>query len=170
MLNPLSLRLLSWGVAILLCCCCFIGCWDTVTTLSPGDSVDIDTVTFGEDYAVEGCVLTRAHAEASETPVQLTATAQIWREAETDSITARKKYLNAPARVTGIVTDVDDWHPADIVRISFANRDTVRCELQTDLSSAALLNLVGTRVTLEGQINMVLWGSIWLYDCRFVEE
>lgn len=170
MLNALSLRLLSWGVAILLCCCCFIGCWDTVTTMSPGDSVDIDTITFGEDYSVDGCVLTRARApQASETLV-ITATAPIWREAETDSIAARQKYLNRRARISGIITDVTDWHPADIVRISFANDDTVRCELHLDMTSLALQKLIGNRVTLEGQVNMVLWGSIWLYDCRFVED
>ena len=154
----------------LLCCCCLLGCWDTVTTMSPGDSVDIDTIAIGEDYTIDGCVLSRAsEVDTAPAPFVITSTSFIWGEAKTDATAAKQKYLNMPTRVTGIISEITDWHP-DIVRITFSGAGTVRCELRTEMSELALQKLIGERRTLAGQIHNVVWGSIWLYDCIFVEE
>ena len=147
------------------------GCWDTVTTMTPGDSVELDAMTFGDDYIVEGCTL-RREEPASETVLISASSLSIFSEFENDSIAARKKYLNTTVRVTGRVTDITNYDHilADTVEITFGEDKAVTCELGTNITHLELLNLVGTTQTLEGKIERHLWRSIWLYDCRILKQ
>lgn len=147
------------------------GCWDTVTTMTPGDSVELDAMTFGDDYIVEGCTLTR-EVPAVETVLISTSSLSIFSEYEEDSIAARKRYLNTPVRVTGRVTDITNYDHilADTVEITFGIDKTVECELSTNITHLELLNLVGTTQTLEGKVETLLWNSVWLYDCRIIKQ
>ena len=143
------------------------GCWDTVTTMSPGETIELDEMTLGDEYVIDSCQVTRV---APDGAVLINASSlSIFSEARRDSNQAKQKYLNRTARVTGLVTDVSNYDliVADKVEITIDDK-TVRCELNTNLTEAQLNRMLGKTVTLEGTIESVYSISVWLYDCSVV--
>ena len=143
------------------------GCWDTVTTMSPGETVELDEMTFGDEYVIDSCRITR---EAPDGAVLINASSlSLFSEVRRDKNQARQKYLNRTARVTGRVTDVTNYERivADTVEITLGDK-TVRCELNTEFTAAQLNRMLGKTVTLEGKIESVWSISVWLYDCSVV--
>ena len=143
------------------------GCWDTVTTMSPGETIALDEMTLGDEYVIDSCQVTRV---APDGAVLINASSLfIFSETRRDSNQAKQKYLNRTARVTGLVTDVSNYDliVADKVEITIDDK-TVRCELNTNLTEAQLNRMLGKTVTLEGTIESVYSISVWLYDCSVV--
>ncbi len=143
------------------------GCWDTVTTMNPGETVELDAMTFGDEYVVDSCRITRT---APDRVLLINASSlSIFSDARRDKNQARQKYLNRTARVTGRVTDVTNYEliAADNVEITVDDK-TVRCELNTEFTAGQLNRMLGNTVTLEGKIESVWSISVWLYDCSVV--
>ena len=143
------------------------GCWDTVTTMSPGETIELDEMTLGDEYVIDSCQVTRA---APDGAVLINASSlSIFSEARRDRNQAKRKYLNRAARVTGRVTDVTnyDFIVADEVVITIGD-NTVECRLNTNLTAAQLNALLGNTATIEGKIDAVWTDSVWLYDCSVV--
>lgn len=143
------------------------GCWDTVTTMSPGETIELDEMTFGDEYVIDSCQITRL---APDGLVLINASSlSIFSEARLDKIQAKRKYLNRTARVTGLVTEVKNYDGIvrDNIEITIDNK-TVRCELNTEFTAAQLNGMLGNTATLEGKIDTVLALGVWLYDCSVV--
>ncbi len=143
------------------------GCWDTVTTMSPGETIELDEMTLGDEYVIDSCQVTRV---APDGAVLINASSlSIFSETRRDKNQARQKYLNRTARVTGRVTDVTNYDGivSDDVEITIDDK-TVRCELNTEFTAAQLNRMLGNTVTLEGKIDAVWFTSVWLYDCSVV--
>ena len=143
------------------------GCWDTVTTMSPGETIELDEMTLGDEYVIDSCQVTRT---APDGAVLINASSlSIFSDARHDENQAKQKYLNQTARVTGLVTDVTnyDFIVADQVEITIDEKP-VRCELNTQFTAAQLNRMLGKTATLEGKIESVSFVSVRLYDCSVV--
>lgn len=143
------------------------GCWDTVTTMRPGETIELDEMTIGDDYVINSCQVTRT---APDGVVLINASSlSIFSELRRDRNQARQKYLFRTARVTGLVTDVTNYERlfADEVEITIDDK-TVDCELNTNLTEAQLNGMLGKTATLEGKIEEVLSIGVYLYDCSVV--
>ena len=143
------------------------GCWDTVTTMSPGETIELDEMTLGDEYVIDSCQITRT---ASDGAVLINASSlSIFSEVRRDKNQARQKYLFRTARVTGLVSDVTNYDGivSDNIEITIADK-TVRCYLNTEFTAAQLNRMLGNTVTLEGTIETVLALGVWLYDCSVV--
>ena len=143
------------------------GCWDTVTTMSPGETIELDEMTLGDEYVIDSCQVTRT---ASDGAVLINASSlSIFSEVRRDRNQAKQKYLNRTARVTGLVSDVTNYERlfADEVEITIDDK-TVKCELNTEFTAAQLNGMLGKTGTLEGKIESVWSTSVWLYDCSVV--
>ena len=146
------------------------GCWDTVTTMSPGETIELDEMTLGDEYVIDSCQITRV---APDGVVLINASSlSIFSDARRDRNEAKHKYLNRTARVTGLVTEVKNYDGIvrDNIEITVDTVDdkTVRCQLNTEFTAAQLNRMLGNTVTLEGTIETVLALGVWLYDCSVV--
>ena len=142
------------------------GCWDTVTTMSPGETIELDEMTFGNEYVINGCQVTRTLPDGIVLINE--ASLSIFSEVRDDKKQARQKYLFRNAQVTGLVTDVSDWdHSADDIEITITDK-TVECELNTQFTAVQLNSMLGKTVTLKGKIEEVWFTSVDLYDCSVV--
>ncbi len=143
------------------------GCWDTVTTMSPGETIELDEMTLGDEYVIDSCQITRT---ASDGAVLINASSlSIFSEVRRDKNQARQKYLFRTARVTGLVSDVTNYDGivSDNIEITIADK-TVRCYLNTEFTAAQLNRMLGKTATLEGKIEEVLSIAVYLYDCSVV--
>ena len=82
------------------------GCWDTITTMSPGETIELDEMTLGDEYVIDSCRVTRT---APDVVLINASSLSIFSEARLDRNQAREKYLFRTARVTGLVTDVTNY-------------------------------------------------------------
>ena len=146
------------------------GCWDTITTMSPGETIELDEMTIGDEYVIDSCQITRT---APDGVVPISASSlSIFSESRQDKNQARQKYLFRTARVTGLVTEVTDYRSivSDTIEITVDTVDekTVRCVLNTEFTAAQLNGMLGKTATLEGTIEELYSTSVWLYDCSIV--
>ena len=153
------------------------GCWDTVTTMSPGETIELDEMTLGDEYVIDSCQITRT--APGEVVLISASSLSIFSEYLDDKTQAKQRYLNQPARVEGLVTDATDWASGfadDEIEITFKvevvegvfDDVTVHCDLNTDFTAAQLVALLATKVTVEGKIDSLGLDSVWLYDCSVV--
>ena len=158
----------QWTGVLLILALMMAGCWDTVMTLRPGETVELEDIAIGDDYVVEGCEVRRV---APGAVVIDAASLSIFEDARADRNQAKRRYLNRAARVTGLVSDVTDFDGlADEVEITVTpDGKKVNCGLKAQLTEAELNALFGKTVTLEGFIDDVWRFGIYLYDCEIVE-
>ena len=151
-------------VAILL-----TGCWDTVTTMTPGETMELPPMTIGEDYRIDSCQVTRLVTDAVVVNANALA---IFQEANKDKRAAKRNYLNRTAHVTGTVSAVTNFngpHVADRIELTLNETYSVRCELREDLPAAELHPLFGKTVTIAGRVDNIWFESLWLFDCTLLE-
>lgn len=149
------------------------GCWDTVTTMRPGETIELETMTFGDDYVVDSCRVTRLSPDG--VALLNASSLALFSEARRDRTQAMLIYLNELARVTGLVTDVQDYQTlfADEVEITIEIDDddnkVVECELRGEFTEGQLNSMLGKSATLQGRIRFIGFNEVWLYDCEIVE-
>lgn len=144
------------------------GCWDTATTLAPGERMQLEPITIGEDYRIEGCQVTRLVSDA----VVVNADAlTVFHETEKDRQAAKRNYLNRTAHVTGTVSEIRnrDGFLSDELELTLTETYSVECEFRENLPAAELHPLFGKTVTIAGQMDGILFNQLRLFDCTILE-
>lgn len=144
------------------------GCWDTATTLTPGETMHLEPITIGEDYRIDGCQVTRLVSEAVVVNAESLTVFTAW---DADRHAAKRNYLNRTAHVTGTVsaiTNFNGWTP-DRVELTLTETYSVACEFREDLPAAELHPLFGKTVTIAGQMDGILFDQLRLFDCTILE-
>ena len=143
------------------------GCWDTVMTMSPGETIELDEMTFGDDYVINSCQVTRT--APNDVVIINTESLSIFSEVRRDENQAREKYLFRIAEVTGLVTEVNNYDRIvrDNIEITIADK-TARCYLNSEFTEAQLNSMLGKIVSIKGKIEEVSSIIIYLYDSNIV--
>lgn len=143
------------------------GCFDRIETMSPGETIELDPVTYGDEYVIDSCRVTRL---APDGAVLINANSlTIFSDADENINEARMTYLTKTAQVEGLVTDVNDYDfIRDDVEITIGNQK-VRCELADQFTTEQLQDMLGKTRTLKGTIYYISFISVRMQDCEFVQ-
>lgn len=143
------------------------GCFDRIETMSPGETIELDPVTYGDEYVIDSCRVTRL---APDGAVLINANSlTIFSDADENINEARVTYLTKTAQVEGLVTEVNDYDfIRDDVEITIGN-EKVSCELADQFTAEQLHGILGKTRTLKGTIYYISSSRVRMQDCEFVQ-
>ena len=143
------------------------GCFDRIETMSPGETIELEPVTYGDEYVIDSCRVTRLAPDGAVLIYANSLT--IFSDADDNINEARVTYLTKTAQVKGLVTDVNDYDfIRDDVEITIGNKK-VRCELTDQFTAEQLNSMLGKTRTLKGTIYAVSSVSVRMQKCEFVQ-
>lgn len=141
---------------------CLTGCLDTFNTMKPGETEQLDPITYGNEYELN-CEVTRLEVDV------VTIDDDLFEQARVDENETKRLYLNKTAQVSGLVVGSSFYKTLnDDIELSLGDQ-TIYCELLEQYSQQELDDLFATTVTVRGTIERISSVSIWLYDTEIVE-
>ena len=140
------------------------GCWDTITTMKPGETIELDPMTYGDEYVIDLCRVTRLTPDGA---VIIDANSlTIFSDADENISEARITYLTKTGEVTGLVTRVKNWdHSADDIELTIRDK-IVDCELANQYTEDQLNSLLGELVEVTGMIYYISGSRVRMQDCE----